>query len=61
MPDTTDFDIRPSASPRTADERAAILADPGFGKHFTDHMVTIPYAGGAWGTPVVEALSLIHI
>ena len=29
MPDTTDFDIRPSASPRTADERAAILADPG--------------------------------
>ena len=35
MPDTTDFDIRPSASPRTADERAAILADPGFGKHLS--------------------------
>ncbi|MBB1022442.1 branched-chain amino acid aminotransferase [Dietzia sp. E1] len=61
MSDTTAFDIRPSASPRTADERAAILADPGFGKHFTDHMVTIPYAGGAWGTPVVEAYAPLSI
>jgi branched-chain amino acid aminotransferase len=27
-------------------ERAALIADPGFGKTFTDHMVTIRYAAG---------------
>ncbi|GAA3578509.1 branched-chain amino acid aminotransferase [Microlunatus spumicola] len=32
------FDLRPNPHPRTAEERAAILADPGFGVHFTDHM-----------------------
>ena len=48
------FEIRPSTSPLGDAEREAILAAPGFGRYFTDHMVTIPYAGGAWGTPVVE-------
>ena len=32
------FDLRPHPSPRPAEERAAVLADPGFGVHFTDHM-----------------------
>ena len=32
------FDLRPNPHPRSAEERAAILADPGFGNHFTDHM-----------------------
>ncbi|SER27097.1 branched-chain amino acid aminotransferase [Microlunatus flavus] len=32
------FDLRPHPSPRSDAERAAILADPGFGVHFTDHM-----------------------
>jgi len=32
------FDLRPHPHPRTAEERAAILVDPGFGVHFTDHM-----------------------
>ncbi|MBN9620884.1 MAG: branched chain amino acid aminotransferase, partial [Actinobacteria bacterium] len=36
-------------SPRSAEERAAILAAPGFGKYFTDHMVRIDYVDGAWG------------
>ena len=31
--------ISPSDHPRSDAERAAILADPGFGRHFTDHMV----------------------
>ena len=61
MSGSTDFDIRPSASPRTAAERAAILAAPGFGKYFTDHMVTLPYADGEWGTPVVEAYAPLSI
>jgi branched-chain amino acid aminotransferase len=29
-----------------ADERARLIADPGFGKTFTDHMVTIRYTEG---------------
>lgn len=29
-----------TATPTTAQRRAEILANPGFGKHFTDHMVT---------------------
>ena len=32
------FDLRPNPHPRSAEDRAAILADPGFGNHFTDHM-----------------------
>jgi branched-chain amino acid aminotransferase len=32
-----------SASPRTQAERDAILANPGFGKFFTDHMVSIDW------------------
>ena len=34
----------PHPSPRSAEERARLLADPGFGKVFTDHMVTARYA-----------------
>jgi branched-chain amino acid aminotransferase len=37
------FRIEKSPSARTDDERAAILADPGFGRHFTDHMVSIRF------------------
>ena len=32
------FDLRPHPSPRSDAERAEVLADPGFGVHFTDHM-----------------------
>jgi branched-chain amino acid aminotransferase len=32
-----------SDSPRTDDELAGILANPGFGIHFTDHMVTVEW------------------
>jgi branched-chain amino acid aminotransferase len=31
----------PTTTPRSADDVAAMLANPGFGKYFTDHMVTI--------------------
>ncbi|KZX20468.1 Branched-chain-amino-acid aminotransferase [Rathayibacter tanaceti] len=34
-----DFEVTPAPSPRSAEERARILAHPGFGVHFTDHMV----------------------
>ncbi|MHB1738429.1 MAG: branched-chain amino acid aminotransferase [Actinomycetes bacterium] len=35
--------VTPSAHPRAAAERQAVLADPGFGRVFTDHMVRIPW------------------
>jgi branched-chain amino acid aminotransferase len=35
------FSRRPTDQPTAADVRAGLLQDPGFGKVFTDHMVTI--------------------
>ncbi|BDI21774.1 branched-chain amino acid aminotransferase [Herbiconiux sp. L3-i23] len=37
------FSATPSQSARAEAEREAILADPGFGKHFTDHMVQVTW------------------
>ena len=39
-----DFDIRPSDHPRPAAERERVMAAPGFGQVFTDHMVTIRWS-----------------
>jgi branched-chain amino acid aminotransferase len=38
------FAFEPNAAPIAANERAAQLVNPGFGKVFTDHMVTIRYS-----------------
>jgi len=35
---TLPFELRANPHPRSDAERSAILADPGFGLHFTDHM-----------------------
>ncbi|GLF98928.1 branched-chain amino acid aminotransferase [Streptomyces yaizuensis] len=43
---TPTIELKPSAHPLSDAERAAILADPGFGRHFTDHMVTIKWTEG---------------
>jgi branched-chain amino acid aminotransferase len=40
------FAIHPSATPVPASARADLLADPGFGRIFTDHMVTIDWTEG---------------
>ena len=50
------FDVRPTQQPVSAVERSALLANPGFGRVFTDHMVTIRYADGkGWYDARVEA------
>jgi branched-chain amino acid aminotransferase len=37
---------------RSDEDRAAILANPGFGQHFTDHMVRVDWTtSGGWGQP----------
>src|SRR6478672_2974567 len=51
-----DFEILPSSQPVSAPEREPLLANPGFGRIFTDHMVTIRYAEGkGWYDARVEA------
>ncbi|RIX28694.1 branched-chain amino acid aminotransferase [Amnibacterium setariae] len=60
MTDTTTafslpFDTTPSPAKRAEAEREAILADPGFGKHFTDHMVSIAWSEAeGWHDAVVK-------
>jgi branched-chain amino acid aminotransferase len=43
---TGEFEIRRARQRVSAGERAVLLTDPGFGRVFTDHMVTIRYAEG---------------
>ncbi len=38
--------LKPTRTPLAAHEREAILADPGFGRSFTDHMVTVDFEEG---------------
>jgi branched-chain amino acid aminotransferase len=55
-----------SATPKSAEERAAILADPGFGNHFTDHTAIVDYTAdaegkGAWHDARIEAYGPISL
>lgn len=43
---TPTIELKPSSTPLSAAEREAILANPGFGRHFTDHMVTVKWTEG---------------
>jgi branched-chain amino acid aminotransferase len=43
---TPTIELKPSAHPLSDAEREVILANPGFGRHFTDHMVTIRWTEG---------------
>jgi branched-chain amino acid aminotransferase len=43
---SVEFKRLPHPSPTPPDKRAAILKDPGFGRVFSDHMVTIHYTEG---------------
>ncbi|MEV4755309.1 branched-chain amino acid aminotransferase [Micromonospora sp. NPDC049559] len=53
--DRLDFEVRRNSAPVSAAERAALMANPGFGRIFTDHMVTIRYADGkGWYDARVE-------
>jgi branched-chain amino acid aminotransferase len=46
MPETVLLTRRPHPAPTAPHARAALLEDPGFGKVFTDHMVTIRWVDG---------------
>src|SRR6187431_515401 len=51
----------PHPSPASAQARGAVLANPGFGKHFTDHMVAIDYVDGGWTEPTVQPYGPIQL
>ena len=52
----------PNEAPKTAEQRAEILADPGFGDHFTDHMVDMCWSEkGGWHRPRVQAYGPIQL
>lgn len=43
---TPTIELKPSSNPLSDAEREAILVKPGFGRYFTDHMVTIKWTDG---------------
>lgn len=43
---TPTIELKPSSHPLSDAEREAILSNPGFGRHFTDNMVTIRWTEG---------------
>src|SRR5579864_3041419 len=57
MPNTQplQFVRHPHPAPTTAEKRAALLKNPGFGRVFSDHMVTIRYSDGqGWHDAKIE-------
>jgi branched-chain amino acid aminotransferase len=57
-----EFAVTLNATPRSQAEREEILANPGFGDHFTDHMVDIHFSAGAgWHTPRVSPYGPIQL
>jgi branched-chain amino acid aminotransferase len=51
---TLRFDLQPSPAPRSDSEREAVLADPGFGVAFTDHMAVATWtATDGWADSAV--------
>ena len=60
--DVLEFTVSPTANPASDDARQAILADPGFGKYHTDHMVSIDYTDGqGWHDARVTAYGPIEL
>ena len=55
-PGATPFAFEPHAAPVAANERTALLRDPGFGRVFTDHMALIRYtAARGWHDAKITA------
>jgi branched-chain amino acid aminotransferase len=54
-PRTLEFAVTVNEAAKSAAEHADIMAEPGFGKHFTDHMVDICWSEiGGWHRPRVQ-------
>ncbi|TPW73670.1 branched-chain amino acid aminotransferase [Schumannella sp. 10F1B-5-1] len=56
------FAVTRNENAKTVEEREQILADPGFGQHFTDHMVDICWSEwGGWHRPRVQPYGPIQL
>jgi branched-chain amino acid aminotransferase len=56
------FELQPTATPIPAAERALLMKDLGFGRVFTEHMVTIRYrAGEGWGRGLLSPYAPISL
>ncbi|GAA4178754.1 branched-chain amino acid aminotransferase [Gryllotalpicola koreensis] len=56
------FAVTPNPTPKSDAERAEILAAPGFGQFFTDHMVQIHWSErGGWHRAAVEPYAKISL
>ena len=50
------FEFQPNAAPLATGERDALLANPGFGRVFTDHMAVVRYTEGqGWHSARIQA------
>ncbi|GAA2197747.1 branched-chain amino acid aminotransferase [Sinomonas flava] len=54
-----EFELRLSENPKSEQERTAVLANPGFGNHFTDHTAVVDYTvdsegKGGWHDARIE-------
>lgn len=57
-----EFDLKPAAQLLGDAEREAVLANPGFGRYFTDHMVTIQWTEGrGWHDARLEPYAPLQI
>ena len=56
------FLVKKNQEPRSVEERDAILANPGFGVNFTDHMVDVCWSEmGGWHRPRVQPYGPIEL
>ncbi|MCB8876561.1 branched-chain amino acid aminotransferase [Acidisoma silvae] len=56
------FDHKPNPAPMPAVQRDALLANPGFGRVFTDHMAVIQYTEGkGWHSARIEARAPLQV
>ncbi|MDP9189716.1 MAG: branched chain amino acid aminotransferase, partial [Actinomycetota bacterium] len=56
------FQHRPNPAPISGMRRAEILAEPGFGRHFTDHMARVTWtAADGWHDARVESYGPLHL
>ena len=62
MNDATPIAVKPHARPTPAAVRAALLEDPGFGKVFSDHMVTVRWsASQGWHDGQLRARAALSL
>jgi len=56
------FELKPTSHPLPAAERELLMKDLGFGRVFTEHMVTIPYrAPAGWGRGLFSPYAPIQL